>query len=210
MKTKNERISKALYWIAIVLLMGLFCLNLYYIHFLEKQVDERDNLIREMSFRSDLVDEFFDIKYDSIGHTTSYTLKSSKANYVIMQQDSTEMVFYKGNRMLSAKELVDEYNDLLKHYNELAKDYNRLVKDCNREYNENMRQIQELNTVLEKIEKTYEIKYAIRRDSTASTIVLTNTEKIDSALILLPFYRDKLKKVSDNEWSVRYYEEKNK
>ncbi len=219
---KNNIIRKLLWFVPILLIIFLLAALIYSIYYtdkLEEQIRERDKTIQELSFRSDLVDEFFDIKYDTIEQTVSYSLKSSKANYVIMQQDSTEMMFYKGDRALSAQDIVEEYNQLLEHYNELADEYNaliknynelgdkykRLVKEYNVVYNDKMRQIQELKTVLGRIEKSYDIQYVITRDSTQSVIVLMNTERIDSALMLLPYYRDKLKKVSDDTWTIEHY-----
>lgn len=219
---KNSIIKKLLLFVPIlfvIVLLAAFLYSIYYIDRLEEQIYERDKTIQELTFMSDLVEEFFDIEYDSITHTTSYTLKSSKKNYIIPQQDSTQQMFTQGDKLLSANEVVDEYNILLGQYNELADEYNalvrnynesskkykKIVKEYNVAYNDKMRQIQELKAVLGRIEKSYDIQYVITRDSTTSAIVLTNTERIDSALMLLPFYRDKLKKVSDDTWTIEHY-----
>ena len=219
---KNSFLEKVMELVPVVffitLLAALIC-SLYSNRKLEKQIIERDQTIQKLSFRSDLVEEFFDIEYDSITHTTSYSLKSSKKNHIIPQQDSTQQVFTQGDKLLSAQDVVDEYNKLLGQYNELADEYNAIVKDYNElnnkykrlikeynvAYNDKMRQIQELKAVLGRIEKTYDIQYVITRDSTQSAIVLMNTERIDSALMLLPYYRDKLKKVSDDTWTIEHY-----
>jgi len=215
---KKKVINKVMEFLPIILIVVLlatlvYCI--YYIGKLEDQIWERDKTIQDLSFRSDLVEEYFDIKHDSVEHTTSYSLKSSKANYTILQHDSTELVFHQGDKVLSAQELVNEYNALSKDYNKLVRDYNKLVNDYNKltkefndEFNKNMRQIQELESVLGLIEKRYNIQYNIERDSTFSDIVLSNTGKIDSALVLLPYYKDKLKKVSDSVWTIEYYERK--
>lgn len=215
---KNKILRKVIEFVPILLVIGLavalvYCI--FYIGKLEDQIYERDKTIQELSFRSDLVEEYFDIMQDSIEHTTSYSLKSSKANIVIMQQDSTELLFYFGEKKLSANGLVEEFNILLKDYHKLVKDYNKTVKDYkktvddfNEEFNKNMRQIQELTSVLGLIEKGYGIQYDVKRDSTFSIIELSNTERIDSALVLLPYYKDKLKKTSDSVWTIEYYEQK--
>lgn len=219
---KNSIIKKLLLFVPIlfvIVLLAAFLYSIYYIDRLEEQIYERDKTIQELTFMSDLVEEFFDIEYDSITHTTSYTLKSSKKSYIIPQQDSTQQMFTQGDKLLSANEVVDEYNRLLGQYNELADEYNALVKDYNElnnkykrlvkeynvAYNDKMRQIQELKAVLGRIEKSYDIQYVITRDSTQSAIVLTNTERIDSALMLLPYFRDKLKKVSEDTWTIEHY-----
>lgn len=215
---KNKILRKVIEFVPILFVIGLavalvYCI--FYIGKLEDQIYERDKTIQELSFRSDLVEEYFDIMQDSIEHTTSYSLKSSKANIVIMQQDSTEHLFYFGEKKLSANGLVEEFNILSKDYHKLVKDYNKTVKDYkktvddfNEEFNKNMRQIQELTSVLGLIEKGYGIQYDVKRDSTFSIIELSNTERIDSALVLLPYYKDKLKKTSDSVWTIEYYEQK--
>ena len=206
---KNNILKKLLLFVPIlfvIVLLAAFLYSIFYIDRLEEQILERDKTIQELSFRSDLVEEFFDIEYDSITNTTSYSLKSSKINYIITQQDSTKQIYTQGDRVLSAHDVVEEYNKLLGQYNELADEYNallkhnreltskynKLVKEYDAEYNENMRQIQELKSVLETLEKRYDIKYFVLRDSTFSKVGITNTGKIDSALMLLTYYRDKL------------------
>ena len=210
---KNRILRKVIEFVPILLFIGLAVALVYcvfYIGKLEDQIYERDKTIQELSFRSDLVEEYFDIKHDSVEHTTSYSLKSSKTNFVVMQQDSTELIFHRGDEMLTSQELVREYNSLSRNYNKLVKDYNKLVNEYNDYYNEKEYQIRELKSALGLIEKKYSIQYVIRRDSTFSVIDLSNTDKIDSALMLLPYYRDKLKKVSDEVWTIEYVGNKNK
>lgn len=208
---KNNVLNKVKKFTPIIIIFGLLAALVYsivYIGKLEEQIWERDKTIQELSFRSDLVEEYFDITHDSIEHITSYSLKDSKANYVIMQQDSTELLFRIGDSLLSVQEFVKEFNALLKHYDELVVKYKKLVKDYNNEFNEHMHQIKELKSALDLIEKRYNIQYEVKRDSTFSVINLSNTEKIDSALMILPYYKDKLKKGSDNVWTIEYYESK--
>lgn len=198
-------------FVSILLIIGLAAALIYcvfYIEKLENQIYERDKIIQELSFRSDLVEEYFDIKHDSVEHTTSYSLKSSKANYTILQQDSTELVFHQGDKVLSAQDLVKEYNLLSKDYNKLVRDYNKLAKQYDDDFKDNSFRIRELESALRMIEKRYNIQYNVKRDSTFSVIELSNTGKIDSALMLLPYYQDKLKKVSDSVWTIEYYERK--
>lgn len=198
-------------FVSILLIIGLAAALIYcvfYIEKLENQIYERDKIIQELSFRSDLVEEYFDIKHDSVEHTTSYSLKSSKANYTILQQDSTELVFHQGDKVLSAQDLVKDYNLLSKDYNKLVRDYNKLAKQYDDDFKDNSFRIRELESALRMIEKRYNIQYNVKRDSTFSVIELSNTGKIDSALMLLPYYQDKLKKVSDSVWTIEYYERK--
>lgn len=208
---KNKVLKKVIDIVPIIFIIGLsiaLIYSVFYIEKLEEQIRERDKTIQELSFRSDLVEEYFDIKHDSLEHTTSYSLKGTKANFTIMQQDSTELLFLQGDKVFTVRELVKEYNALVSNYNRLACDYDNLVGEFNSEYNKNMHRIRDLETVLGMIEKRYCIQYNISRDSTFSVIYLSNTEKIDSALMLLPYYKDKLKKVSDSVWTIEYIESK--
>lgn len=208
---KNRILKRVMEFVSILLIIGLAAALIYcvfYIEKLENQIYERDKIIQELSFRSDLVEEYFDIKHDSVEHTTSYSLKSSKANYTILQQDSTELVFHQGDKVLSAQDLVKEYNLLSKDYNKLVRDYNKLAKQYDDDFKDNSFRIRELESALRMIEKRYNIQYNVKRDSTFSVIELSNTGKIDSALMLLPYYQDKLKKVSDSVWTIEYYERK--
>jgi len=208
---KNNVLKIVMEIVQIAFIIGLSVALVYcvfYIEKLEEQIWERDKTIQELSFRSDLVEEYFDIKHDSVEHTTSYSLKSSKANYTILQQDSTELVFHQGDKVLSAQDLVKEYNMLSKDYNKLVRDYNKLAKQYDDDFNDNSFRIRELESALRMIEKRYNIQYNVKRDSTFSVIELSNTGKIDSALMLLPYYKDKLKKVSDSVWTIELYERK--
>ena len=208
---KNRILKRVMEFVSILLIIGLAAALIYcvfYIEKLENQIYERDKIIQELSFRSDLVEEYFDIKHDSVEHTTSYSLKSSKANYTILQQDSTELVFHQGDKVLSAQDLVKDYNLLSKDYNKLVRDYNKLAKQYDDDFKDNSFRIRELESALRMIEKRYNIQYNVKRDSTFSVIELSNTGKIDSALMLLPYYQDKLKKVSDSVWTIEYYERK--
>ena len=202
---KNNHVKKLIGLVLFIIFVGLaasLVYSIFYIGKLEEQIWERDKTIQELSFRSDLVEEYFDIKHDSLEHTTSYSLKGSKANFTIMQQDSTELLFRQGDKVLTIQELVKEYNVLIKNYKLLIKDY----EDMANEFNKNMQQIKELKSALGLIEKQYNIQYVVKKDSTFSVIELSNTEKIDSALMLLPYYKDKLKKVSDSLWTIEYIE----
>jgi len=206
---KNKILRKVIEFVPILLVIGLVVALVYcifYIGKLEDQIYERDKTIQELSFRSDLVEEYFDIMQDSIEHTTSYSLKRSVVNPVILQQDSTELLFHKGDKLFTAKAFVNEYNALSKDYNVLVNDYNKVIGDYNDYYNEKEFQIRELKSALGLIEKRYNIHYVVRRDSTFSVIDLSNTEKVDSALMLLPYYKDKIKKVSDSVWTIEIIE----
>lgn len=204
---KNKIFRKVIEFVPILLVIGLavalvYCI--FYIGKLEDQIYERDKTIQELSFRSDLVEEYFDIRHDSIEHTVSYTLKNAKRNNVVVYNDSTELKICKGDEFLTIDELVKDYNSL-------AKEYSKLVKECNKAYEEiynNIVQIEEMQAALELVESRYNIQYLAKRDSTNIMVTLTNTERLDSAIVLLPYYKykvDKIEKHPNGYWVVHYY-----
>lgn len=203
---KNKVLKKVMDIVTIIFIVGLsiaLVYSVFYIEKLEEQIRERDQTIQELSFRSDLVEEYFDIRYDSIEHTVSYSLKNAKRNNVVVYNDSTELKIYKGDESLTIDELVKDYNSLVK-------EYSKLVKECNKAYEEiynNKVQIEEMQAALELVESRYNIQYIAKRDSTNIMVTLTNTERLDSAIVLLPYYKykvDKIEKHPSGYWVVHY------
>lgn len=204
---KNNHVKKLIGLVLFIIFAGLaasLVYSIFYIGKLEEQIWERDKTIQELSFRSDLVEEYFDIRYDSIAHTVSYSLKNAKRNNVVIYNDSTELKFYKGDESLTIDELVNDYNSLVKEYTKLA-------KECNKAYEEiynNKVQIEEMQAALKLVESKYNIQYLAKRDSTNIMVTLTNTERLDSAIVLLPYYKyrvDKIEKHPDGYWVVHYF-----
>ncbi|MCQ2214896.1 MAG: hypothetical protein MJZ31_03135 [Bacteroidales bacterium] len=165
---------------AIITLLGY---GYYYVSELENQITERDRLIQNLSFRSNLVEEYFDIKVDSTQNTTSYMLKDSKKTRIIEHKETTI-------------EKCDE--ELISNYNKLVEEY-KLINIENFKYKN---KISEQKKVLELIERNYQINYNVSVDSIYSRIKLINTEKIDSALLLLPYYRDRLERIDEKTWTI--------
>lgn len=191
--------------IPIIFFFGLIAALSYSIYYsckLEEQIWERDKTIQRLSFRSKLVEDYFDIKYNSDDSTTSYILKDS----IINKFSET----YKGrNDMLQGnyESLVNEYNSLIHNHNELVNEFNSMVAETNPLIKENI-QIKEekrnLENVLEMIEKRYKITYSISMDLKKIKINLKNTDMVDSAMVLLPFYRDKIERKPDGLWIVTH------
>ncbi len=183
----NKRIINILGCVIALVVLCIIAINLYYIDSLENQIRERDELIRSLSFRSELVDGYFDVKVDSTRNITSYILKDSKKTKII--ETHSEHI----------KTTIEKYDD------ELISNYNRLVDEYNSisvENSKNKTIIKEQKVALELIEKNYQIKYRVSVDSIYARTVLFNTEKVDSALLLLPYYRDKIKKFDDKTWTI--------
>ena len=59
----------------ILLIASMAIVASRYISKLERQIYQRDSLIRELSISDQLVKEYFNIEIDSTGHKVSYSLK---------------------------------------------------------------------------------------------------------------------------------------
>lgn len=186
--------------------------GLVYINKLEGQIEERDSLISRLAISDNLVKEYFDIKQDSLTQEITYTLKPSKREPVqIIYRDMSE-TFKSGDEILSASEVVEKYNSIINEfstyidehkilidkYNQLARDHNKLIKDYNElvtAWNKTSREksyTDALKIALDLINENYGINCEIARDSTSYKVILPPSPKIDSALMLLPYFRENL------------------
>ena len=187
-------------------IMTMIISGLGYINKLESQIEERDSLINRLAISDNLVKEYFDIRKDSLTNEMIYRLKPSKRELVHITQDGYDKIFRVGDKVLSIDEIVsrynstikdyvsivDKYNQLIKDHNELIKDYNELVTLYRSKINRNG-DYETLKTVLDLINKNYGITYEIIQDSTSYKVVIPPSPKIDSALMLLPHFRENLK-----------------
>ena len=99
-------------------------------------------------------------------------------------------------------ETVVKYNSLIKEHNDLVKRYNELVVIYNN-WSGDISYSKALKAALDQINKLYDINYEIIKDSTAYKIVIPPSPKIDSALVLLPYFRGNLKRDDEsNEWII--------
>ena len=211
MVMKNNVFRKIMELLPILLIIGLFAALAYSIFYsskLEEQIWERDKTIRELSFRSKLVEDYFDIEYNPDDSLTFYTLKDSIKNIyaakkTIMTDDIknyTEIAMTLDTVIKQHNKLINEYNDLVQKYNSLIREQNSISKEKNIIKNNNRK----LEDVLKMIERRYKISYNITIDSTIETITLKNTDMVDSGLMLLPYYRDKIVRESNGTWVITY------
>lgn len=201
--------------ILVVIVVGLSSVlnsGLSYIDKLESQITERDSLISRLTISEALVKEYFDIEQDSLTNELTYTLKPSKQEPVQIVYRNMSETFKAGDDILTSKEVVERYNSLIGEfslyaveneklvdkYNQLVRDHNKLIKDYNELvtlYNkklDNKAYNEALKNALDLINKNYGINYEIKRDSAVYKIVLPPSPKIDSALMLLPYFRENL------------------
>jgi len=212
---KNKVLNKIKELIPLIIFLGIIaalCYSIYYSTKLEEQIWERDRTIQELSFRSKLVEDYFDIKYNPDDSTTSYILKDSiKDRFTTIQTEykyievDQETRIRQGDALLTLDDLIIKYNALLGERNDIIQKYNSLVNETNTIAKEN-REIKEekrgLNTALQLIEKRYKISYNISVDSNMIITSLKNTEMVDSALMILPYYRDKIERELDGTWII--------
>ena len=202
---KNNAFNKIKELIPIIIFLGIIAALFYSIYYsskLEEQIWERDRTIQELSFRSKLVEDYFDIKYNPDDSTTSYILKDSIRNRFSETYKNRNDVL-QGNY----ESLANEYNSLIHDYNEIIDEYNSMVAEANSLIKENMRIKEEkcnFENVLGMIESKYKITYNISVDSKNIVIKLKNTDMVDSAMVLLPFYRDKIERKPNGLWIVTH------
>lgn len=181
--------------------------GIQYIERLELQIYERDSLINKLTISEEIVREYFNVKRDSLTNELIYTLKTSKKDPVQIIYRNQAETFKAGDEILNSTDVVNRYNNLLNDFNEIEVVYNNLIKEHKeliKQYNElvviynnwsgDIAYSNALKAALTQIKNVYDINYEIIKDSTAYKVILHPSAKIDSALVLLPYFRDNLKR----------------
>ena len=207
---RTSKILSIAFLVTILILLIVVPVALWYISKLEEQIIERDNLIQELTISEDLVKEYFNVEYDSISNTKSYILKDSKKTRVIEIEKENHYIkeyrepqFKKGDKTLSSADIVKEYNKKDSLYNQLLSQY---YNKCN-DKNSIKKKMSIYVKILDMIEHNYGISYNIKTENRDSIIIYTynlvHTERVDSALMLLPYYNNKLKRENDSVWTIK-------
>lgn len=207
---RTSKILSIAFLVTILILLIVVPVALWYISKLEEQIIERDNLIQELTISEDLVKEYFNVEYDSISNTKSYILKDSKKTKVIEIEKENHYIkeyrepqFKKGDKTLSSADLIKEYNKKDSLYNQLLSQY---YNECN-DKNSIKKKMSIYVKILDMIEHNYGISYNIKTENRDSIIIYTynlvHTERVDSALMLLPYYNNKLKRENDSVWTIK-------
>lgn len=186
----KKYISKILFVAIVVGLATIISSGLNYINELEEQIIERDKLIRRLAVSDALVREYFDIKQDSLTNETVYTLKPSKKEQVQIVERIIDG-YGMGETIITPEEMRIKYNSMAKDYTKLVSKYNQLVGEYN-EVVEHMAYNDALKAALDLMYKNYGLKCNIKKDSSMYIISLPEFSKVDSALILLPYFRENL------------------
>ena len=218
----NNRLFKlAFLWLVAI---SLTLLYLFYdateqISTLESQIEQRDTLIQRLSHSNELIKEYFDVKYDSVKNEETFVLKDSKKTRIEVEKLQTihdvayikdEDRFYKNGKRISSDSLIKEYNNLSQRnaedWKKIAEKYNSLVHEYNK-LGSRLSAIEDSlwvkNLLLKNTEKYYKIQFNYNYKGNQ---VFTNisSPKLDSALMLLDVYRDKLKyNPKKKQWIIK-------
>lgn len=218
----NNRLFKlALLWLVVIsmTLLYLFYNATEQISTLESQIVQRDTLIQRLSHSNELIKEYFDVKYDSVKNEETFVLKDSKKTRVEVEKMQTihdvayikdEDRFYKNGKRISSDSLIKEYNNLSQRnaedWKKIAEKYNSLVHEYNK-LGSRLSAIEDSlwvkNLLLKNTEKYYKIQFNYNYKGNQ---VFTNisSPKLDSALMLLDVYRDKLKyNPKKKQWIIK-------
>lgn len=215
MGSRKYKVSSVLALLFLVLFGGSAFLNYKlatYLNEYEDQIERQDSMINKLSFSNDLVNEYFNINEDSITHTKTYSLKEEKREKEIQHVTKyIDHVFIRDGKEMSSDELVAAVNasdrESAETIKSLVDKYNTLINDNKelwKKYCDRNDSVITQGMALGLIKRNYGIDYVSNLNGDKRTVKIFG-ERVDSALLLLPYYRhklsyDPLKKV----WIVEY------
>lgn len=221
MKNRSLYIIRSLPSIAVIIVfVGSLCANYIsynYIEELENQIIQRDSLISKLTVSNKIIEEYFEIKEDSITKKPIYTLKDEKKNKIIQtkteyrnQRVIVETSFRRGDHTYSVEEFLSMVNNgdsvwqskiksVAENYKSLATDYKKLMEE-----NKNLHDSvigQEMALGL--IKRNFDIGYSFWLDKNVYHVKL-ESNKADSAFILFPYFKHKMKyDEKKRSWSIK-------
>ena len=181
MENKKFKLSSVL----ALLFFVLFCCSVFlnyklagYLDEYDEQVEKQDSMIQRLSFSNELVKEYFDIEEDTVAHVTKYSLKDDKRDKTTEYVTKfVEPEFVRDGKKMTSDELVASINADSVVIQGMA---------------------------LNLIKRNYGIDYTSNKNGDMRTVHVQG-DKVDSALILLPYYRHKLSyDPKSNAWIVEY------
>jgi hypothetical protein len=223
-KKKISIVTLLLTMIITIILLGI---SVFYNIKLQDQIAKRDNIIQELTQHDSILKQIMEIKYDSITHTISYSYRIREGKILKYNQISDELdksqkeytdILNKNQKLLNENnQSIDDYNLLVNQYKSMLDNYqitNKKYSDLVQNYNFNIETSKKLNVkfnsthdslsiykaIVSLINKNYSINYKIQIDGEFRKISISS-EKLDSALVLLPYFRDRLTKDKD-VWKI--------
>lgn len=222
--TRKDIFARCLLF-AFIVLLGLGAFFIFrYIHSLEQQVYERDALIRELSISDQLVQEYFDIQIDTLGHSRSYKLKDDKKTRIIERQEHYAEIDgkkYNFDQLLNQYIiLVQKYNNMVDDYNTLANDFDRsnhlltdsrqAIRSINRTVDSLQTSLRDQQYFLNTIAREYGIICNVTREGNTITYSMRRSPQLDSALRIYPYFKDLAKYNKDTKaWVISIPSNKN-
>lgn len=223
----KDKIGKVTLGLLLILILVSIVFSVFYNFKLQEQVDKRDFIIEQLTQRDSILNEIMEIKYDSISKTITYTyrMKNGKAmkynelsdeldksndNYSKISNNHKKILGENNQTKENYTLLINDFNSLCDDYKDLQTKYNDLVdnyikniekgKSKSTNYNRILDSLSYYKTVVNLIHSNYFIDYKIINDGKYVKISVIS-EKLDSALILLPYFRNRLKK-EEKVWKI--------
>ncbi len=223
----KQRISKVTSRLLLIIILISLAVSIFYNIKLQEQIDKRDVIIEKLTQRDSILNQVFEIKYDSIEQTISYSYRTRDGKVMKYNEISNELdklqeyysaILNKHSALIQGnKQTTEDYNQLLndfsslnnnnvsliKEYNELVLKYNRNVETTQKyilQYNNTLDSLSSFKALVDLIHSNYYVDYEILKDGKYNKISI-KSEILDSALVLLPYFRDRLKKEKDT-WII--------
>ena len=223
-KIKIRKVTTSLIFLIILITLGV---SVFYNIELQNQVSKRDEIIERLTKRDSILNQILEIEYDSILNTITYSYRIRDGKVLKYNQISDEMdelqneynsIINKHTRLQEENiHNIDDYNSLAIKYNSLFDDYKLIhqsfstlvanynintnsFQNLNKKYNISQDSLSIYKAIVDLTHKVYAIDYNIQIDGNNRKISVT-AEKLDSALVLLPYFRDRLKK-EKNVWKI--------
>lgn len=199
----KERIGKVTSLFLLLLILIALGVSLYYNETLQEQVNKRDIIIEKLT-QDSILNKIMNIKYDSISKSTSYSYRTRNGKLLKYDELANELDKSKEDNKQDRNELITEYNSLVNRYNKLVESQSEL----NNNFNQVADSLYSFKIVLQLIQSNYHIDFVIDRNGNGKIEeVSLKADKLDSALVLLPYFRDRLTldKVDKNKkfWTIK-------
>ena len=186
-KNKNVSFDKM---VVIYVLIGLFIsflFSLYYNSELEHQLNDKDQLISNLIRKDSLLHQVLDFEYDSINGQEYY--------YTMKRKDGKILKYNELSNMLDSLISISKMN-----IDTVRLDYMNLIKQYNEVHNNSII----YKSALDQIQKRYDISYYVDSISKDTKIVRIEAKRLDSALILYPYYKNKIINMEYKGGTIKY------
>ena len=202
---KGVRIAVLILFLGMLIFAGLFFSFGLYSSRLEDTIARKNEIISNYQYRDSLYEKILDIK-DSMYHTTYRMYNGELVTYrqLELQYDSIQRLYHKErsenlDNQVYLQLIQEMYPTITMSRSEdklhvSGLDYNAQITTANARVDSLERKCRSLHNNYEEIKLKYELivknyPIAVKRDSNRYYL---EAPKVDSALILLPYYREKL------------------